>query len=110
MRMITRNRIKKRDEHPMKIPFELPHNYPAVVMTELEADYLSAKGKTKFIASVASSIHAIKNYPTTDELNHIGQQILIKCPFLKSKSGTGYVSIIIMHYISLLEPNTYRVI
>ena len=74
------------------MPFELPRNFTVNVMMELEKGYLSAKGMTKFIGSVSAAIFHLKSYPTTDEYHHIGQQIISKYPFLKSSSGTGYVS------------------
>ena len=74
------------------MPFELPRNYPVTVMMELQKGFLTAKGKTKFIGSVAAALFQLKNYPTKEEYQHIGHQIVSKYPFLKSSSGTGYVS------------------
>lgn len=84
---------KKKIEEPLPIPFELPHNYPAIVMSDLSQSKLSGKARTKFIASVASSIFKYKNYPTSEEYSHVGSQIIKKYPFLKSSSGSGHVSI-----------------
>ena len=53
---------------------------------------LSSKGKTKFIGAVAAAIFRFKSYQTSEEYEHIGQQIVAKLPFLKSSSGCGYVS------------------
>ena len=76
----------------MPTPFELPRNYHAVVMEGLEKGFLSGGAKTKFIGSIAAAIFRYKSYPTKDEYEHIGQQIIKKCSFLKSSTGTGYVS------------------
>lgn len=89
---MSRTITKKEPEPPLQMPFELPRNYPAKVMTELSKGYLSSKGKPKFIASVGAAIFHLKSLPTKDEYQHIGQQIVSKYPFLKSSNGTGYVS------------------
>ena len=83
---------KREPESPLPLPFELPRNFPAVVMADLSSHMLSSKGKSKFIAAVAASIFRFKSYPTKEEYEHVGQQIIKKFPFLRSASGTGYVS------------------
>lgn len=82
---------KRKVEKPLPIPFELPHNYPAIVMSELQADKLSGKARSKFITCVASAIFKYKNYPTSEEYSHVGSQVIKKYPFLKSSNGTGHV-------------------
>ena len=79
-------------EKPLPIPFELPHNYPKEVMHDLKQNRLSRAARAKFIASICSAIFLYKFLPTTDEYNHVGEQIVKKYPFLKNKSGSGYVS------------------
>ena len=74
------------------MPFELPRNYPAMVMTDLAKGMLTVKRKTKFISSMAAAIFRFKSFPEKHEYEHIGQVIISKYPFLKSSSGTGYVS------------------
>ena len=81
-----------KSEKPLPIPFELPHNYPKEVMDDLKQNRLSGGARPKFISSVCSAIFQFKSLPTTDEYNHVGEQIVKKYPFLKTKSGTGYVS------------------
>ena len=83
---------KKKQEPPLPIPFELPRNYKPEVMAGLEKNFFSGTVVTKFLAAVAAAIFRYKGYPTTAEYEHIGQQIIAKCPFLKRSSGTGYVS------------------
>lgn len=83
---------KKEQELPLPIPFELPRNFRASVMAELEKGFLSGEGKTKFIGSVAAAIFRYKSYPTSHEYDHIGQEIISKYPFLRSSCGSGYVS------------------
>ena len=61
-------------------------------MAEMEKGYLSGKGKTKFTTSVAAAVFRYKGYPTNDEYEHLGKQMVAKCPFLKSQNGSGYVS------------------
>ena len=85
--------ITKRElESPLPMPFKLPRNFPPLVMCELKKDMLSIAGKTKFISAVAASMFHHKSYPTKQEYEHVGQQIIEKYPFLRSASGTGYVS------------------
>ena len=74
------------------MPFELPRNYEAEVMEDLKRGLLSTKNMAKFVKAVAGAIFRFKAYPTKAEYDYIGQQIISKYPFLKSLSGTGYVS------------------
>lgn len=87
-RLIT----QKKSEPPLPLPFELPKNYSASVMVGLKQGILSGRKKTKFMSTIASSIFLHKSYPTTDEYNHVCQQIIAKFPFFKSRCGSGYVS------------------
>ena len=84
---------EQKSEKPLPIPFELPHNYPKEVMDDLKQNRLSGGARSKFIASMCSAIFQYKSLPTRDEYNHVGEQIVIKYPFLKNKSGSGYVSL-----------------
>lgn len=84
---------KRKEESPLPMPFELPRNYEPSVMAALKKKMLSGRSKGKFIKAVAAAIFRFKGYPTTPEYEHIGQQIISKYPFLKSMSGSGYVSI-----------------
>ena len=83
---------KRQPEAPLPIPFELPYNYPAKVMADLQDGMLTGKGKTKFVSSVAAAIFRYKSYPTREEYDHVSQQIIAKYPFLSSLSGSGYVN------------------
>lgn len=83
---------KKGQEEPLRMPFELPRNYPQVVMADLEQGKLSGKARAKFISSIASAIFKEKSYPLPSEYDHIGQVITAKYHFLKSSNGSGYVS------------------
>ena len=61
-------------------------------MDDLKLNRLSGGARAKFVASVCSAIFQYKSLPTKDEYNHVGEEIVKKYPFLKSKSGSGYVS------------------
>ena len=80
------------------MPFELSLNYPVIVMVDLEQKKLSGKARAKFIARLSSAISKYKRYPTRDKYNHIGAQIVKKYPFLRSSSGSGYVSTVYTSY------------
>ena len=97
---------KKRLEQPLPMPFELPLNYPAIVMADLEQNKLCGRARAKFINSISSAMFKYKNYPTGEEYNHVGAQIVKKYPFLKSSSGSGYVSILCGHVELLLWEQT----
>ena len=84
--------MERKLEPPLPIPFELPHIFPASVMCELENGILTGKGKSKFVAEVAAAMFCYKSYPTKEEYDHVGQQIIEKYSFLRSSSGNGYVS------------------
>ena len=47
---------RRRLEKPLPMPFELPHNYPAIAMADLEHGKLSGKVRAKFIVSISSAI------------------------------------------------------
>ena len=83
---------KKDQESPLPKPFELPLNYPHIVMVDLKEHMLTGRARTKFIMSIASAIFRYKVYPTKEEYEHVGQRIVAKYEFLTSKSGNGYVS------------------
>ena len=83
---------KRKLEKPLPTPFELPYNYPPIVMMDLAKKRLSGKARSKFIASVASAIFKCKNYPTAAEYSHVGSLIVKKYPFLRTSSGSGHVS------------------
>ena len=86
------NRVtKKKEEAKLPSSFELPINYPSMVMAGLEKGLLSGKGKTKFISSVAGAMFKYKSYPTSAEYEMVGTLIIKKYPFLRSSCGTGYV-------------------
>ena len=75
-----------------------------MVMTDLAKGMLTVKSKTKFISYVAAAIFQFKSFPGKYEYEHVYQVIISKYPFLKSSSGTGYVSIIVAYllfYISM---------
>ena len=61
-------------------------------MSELAHNRLSGRARTKFISSVASAIFKEKSCPKDEEYRHVGSQIVNEYPFLKSLSGSGYVS------------------
>ena len=86
--------VKREIEPPLPIPFELPRNFPAIVMCELEKGTLSSKGKTKLIGSVAAAMFRFKSYPTRREYEHVGELLIEKYSFLRSSSGSGYVSVV----------------
>ena len=83
---------KREQEPPLPSPFPLPTNYPKEVMAGLSMGVLSVTARTKFFSRVAGAIFNVKSYPTKDEYNHIGHQIITKYSFLRSQEGTGYVS------------------
>ena len=83
---------EQKAEKPLPTPFELPRNYPKEVMDDLKLNRLSVGARAKFIASICSAFFQYKSLPTKDEYDHIGEEIVKKYPFLKSKSGSGYVS------------------
>ena len=74
-------------------------------MDDLKLNRLSGGARAKFIASVCSAIFQYKSLPTTDEYNHVGEQIVKKYPFLKSKSGSGYVSWLPAHLHAYIPNN-----
>ena len=88
-------------EPPLKMPFELPRNYPPIVMADLHSGKLGVKARSKFISSIASAIFKEKSLPLRNEYDHIGQLIIKQYPFLKSSSGTGYVRKLVWYSLFL---------
>ena len=68
--------------------------------SDLKHNRLSSRSRAKFFAAIwqlyAQPFSAIKSFPTPHEYNHVGEQIVNWYPFLKSKSGSGYVRPIYM--------------
>ena len=99
MKAFTHMKIVKnpKAEEPLPNPFELPCNYPQDVMDELKQNRLSRRARAKFISNICSAaIFKYKSLPTSSEYNHVGEQIVKLYPFLKNKSGSGYVSALII--------------
>ena len=76
-------------EEPLPIPFELSKNFSQDVQKDLEENRLIGRTR-KFIASICSAIFRYKAHPNKAEYNHVGEQIVKKYPFLRSKTGSGY--------------------
>lgn len=72
------------------------------MVDDLKQNRLSGRARAKFIGAVCSAIFSHKSFPTTEEYNHVGEQIVNQYPFLKSKSGSGYVSSINYMHITPL--------
>ena len=84
---------KREVEPPLPFPFELPRNFPAIVMNDLKRNMLTVTAKPKFISCVAASIFRFKSYPSDEEYGHVAQSIIEKFPFLRSSNGSGCVSL-----------------
>ena len=80
-------------EPPLPMPFPLPTNFRSEIMAALKQEVLSPSLRRKFLSAIASAIFRHKGYPTKEEYNHVGQQVIEKYPFLCTKDGCGYVSI-----------------
>jgi len=76
----------------LPIPFELPKNFPQDVQKDLKESRLIGRARAKFISGICSAIFHHKAHPSKAEYDHIGEQIVNKYPFLRSKTGSGYVS------------------
>lgn len=72
------------------------------MVDDLKENRLSGRARAKFIGAVCSAIFSHKSFPTTEEYNHVGEQIVNQYPFLKSKSASGYVSSINYMHITPL--------
>ena len=82
---------KRKPQVPLPKPFELPLNFPQHVEQALSSKALHGKARTKFITIIAQSIFHIKSYPTTEELQHVVQQMYKQWPFLND--GKDLVSV-----------------
>jgi len=94
---IIRKSFETESEGPLPIPFELPKNFSQDVQKDLKENRLIRRERAKFIASICSAIFQYKAYPNKAEYNHVGEQIVKKYPFLRSKTGSGYVSSVLNH-------------
>ena len=92
----------RKPEPPLPTPFEVPTNFPPMVMAALSSKSLYGKPRTKFITTIAQAIHRFgsvraitsihnhtvillfryKSYPTANEIEHVVRQIHAKLPFL----------------------------
>ena len=76
-------------------------------MESLSKNILTVEARPKFFNSIASGIFKFKRYPTANELRHVAEQITRKYPFLKTSSGTGYVSLtLFFHCLASLTGNS----
>ena len=86
------------DKFSTKIPtpFPFPRNYPPVVESALNEKVVPPEVLSRFLHSIAQAIYAIKCYPTSQEYESIGLQVVERYPFLESPAGGACVSSIIM--------------
>lgn len=91
-KIIIRKSFETQNEEPLPIPFELPKNFSQDVKKDLKENRLIGRARAKFITSICSAIFRYKAYPNKAEYNHVGEEIVKKYPFLRSKTGSGYVS------------------
>ena len=66
--------ISKRKQVPR--PFQLPVNFNPTIADALRNETLSGKPRTKFVSVIAEAIFRYKSYPTTEEYEHVAQQIV----------------------------------
>jgi len=74
------HKLKKKQEPPLPNPFPLPVNYAPIVNDGMAKGKLTGKARTKFIATVASSIFGIKMSPSKVELAQVAKQIAAEYP------------------------------
>ena len=60
-------------------------------MAGLNKKILNGNCRAKFISSICSAIFRYKALPTKEEYQSVALKVIEKYPFLKSKSGNGYV-------------------
>ena len=78
---------KRRQEAPLKMPFELLANFPDVITDGLSKKHLVGKPRSKFVTKIAEALYCQKSYPTIDEYKHVSQLIVKKWPFLEKTAG-----------------------
>ena len=91
-RHLKRSLPSRKVEPPLELPFKLHNNYPVMVADGLTKKVLSSKAKPRLISTVAQAMFHKKLFPTRQEYEHVAQLIIEEYPFLKSASGSGYVS------------------
>ena len=67
-------------EPPLPDPFPLPVNYAPCVTEAIAKGQMTGKARTKFIATVASSIFGMKKEPSKEEFLQVAKQIAQKYP------------------------------
>ena len=70
---------KRKQEPKLPRPFQLPVNFNPTINEALQNESLTGKSRARFISVIAESIFRHKSYPTTDEYEHVAQQMVKKC-------------------------------
>lgn len=100
-----KKRIKLK-EPPLPHPFPLPVNYAQCVTDGIAKGQMTGRARTKFIATVASSIFGVKREPSKEELRSVAAQITHQYPSVgaSSKNMVSYSylgTIIIMYTVKI---------
>ena len=80
------------DAIPLPDPFPLPKHYRADVELALKSGNMTEDTNRAFLSCVAASMFTYKRYPTADDYRNVARVIIQKYPFMKSPTGTPYVS------------------
>ena len=82
----------------LPVPFPFPANYPPIVESALLGRVVPPEAMKRFLSCIARAVYAIKCYPTSQEYESVGMQVIQKYPFMKSPAGSPYVSFVYTSY------------
>ena len=83
------------DAIPLPDPFPLPKHYRADVEPALKSGNMTEDTTRELLSCVATSMFTYKRYPTADDYRNVARVTIQKYPFMKSPTGTPYVSLIV---------------
>ena len=74
-------------------PYTVPVHFSRDVTECLTTGKMTKDTQNRFLSAVASHVFQIKKNPSTEDMINISQAIITKYPFMRSPTGSPYVSI-----------------
>ena len=91
------------DDHDVQFPdpYIVPVYFSRDVMDSLTYGKMNVVTQNAFLLGVASHVFQIKRKPSSEDLINVSRAIITKYPFMRSPTGSPYVSILYTFGIKL---------
>jgi len=73
-------------------PYIVPIHFSQDVTEGLTTGKMTKDTQNRFLSGVASHVFQIKKNPSTEDMINVSQAIIAKYPFMRSPTGSPYVS------------------